>query len=306
MNNNELIKIKSELICNGIIHNNCSDKAYNIEHKTQIRRTSNMGLQLFLNDDIIVSIPYDKINENSKYYLIENDGAFYLTDGINKISVSLTRVATYKCYDYELDNKKKISEYIQKEGKNTLICSISNSCCYFSKNEQCAFCALNKGININEDDRIEMISKAFQIILKEDNSIKSINLTGGNLYTEDRGLFQYIKILKAIRSVSNIPVAVEISPPEDLELLKVLKDEGATAIEFNVEIWDEKIRKIIMPGKAMIKREYYIKAWKKAVELFGIGNVGSGIIIGLENTKSSLEGIKAMIEVRMLTFNYPI
>lgn len=304
MDNSELIRIKSELICNGIIHNECSDKVYYLEHKAKVKRTSNMGLQLFLNNDILVSIPYDEVNENSKYYLVESDNnTFYLTDGIYKINVTLSNVVNFKCYDYLLENGKRISEYIQKEGRNVLICSVSSSCCYFSKNEQCAFCALNRGINTDEKDRIKMIEEAFKIILKEDDTIKSINLTGGNLYTEDRGLYQYIKIIRAIRSVSNIPIVVEASPPKDLVLLNVIKNEGATAVEFNVEIWDEKIRKMIMPGKANIKREHYVESWKKAVELFGKGNVGSGIIIGFEDLKSSLEGIKTMIEVRMLTFN---
>jgi len=125
-------------------------------------------------------------------------------------------------------------------------------------------------------------------------------LTGGNLYTSDRGASQYIRILKEIRSLSNIPVAIEISPPEDLKILEDFHKFGATAIEMNVEIWDDRIRKMMMPGKAQIKREYYIEAWKKAVEIFGKGNVGSAIIIGLESLESSFEGIKAMIDVDCL------
>ena len=93
---------------------------------------------------------------------------------------------------------------------------------------------------------------------------------------------------------------VEISPPDDLKVLEDLKDAGATAIELNLEIWDEKIRKMMMPGKAKITRDYYIKSWKKAARLFGEGNVGSAIIIGLESVESSLEGIKKMIEVGCL------
>lgn len=91
-----------------------------------------------------------------------------------------------------------------------------------------------------------------------------------------------------------------MSPPEDLKILEDFHKFGATAIEMNVEIWDDKIRKMMMPGKAQIKREYYVEAWKKAVEIFGKGNVGSAIIIGLESLESSLEGIKAMIEVNCL------
>lgn len=300
-NYSDLIRIKSELICYGIQPNSVSEKIYDIEHKTKVKRTSNMGLQLFFNEDIIVSVPYNKENlYNSKYYLYEADDKLFLTDGIAVIEVKPYPFMSPSWYDYELANGKYISDYIQKEGRDVLICSVTESCCYFSKNEECTFCSLNSGSSFSEKGRITTIIEAFKIVLGEDKDISSINLTGGNLYSEDKGAFQYIDIVKAIREVSNVPIVVEMSPPDDLNILEDFYNIGVTAVEFNIEVWDEKIRNIIIPGKAKIKREHYVNAWKRAVEIFGLGNVGSGIIIGLENTKSSLEGIKQMIMVGCL------
>lgn len=297
----DLLKIKAEIICYGIKRNEVSDKIYDMEHKTKVKRTSNMGLQLLLSEDIIASIPYNEENHsNSEYYLYEEDKKVYLTNKKITIEVYPFPLESPAWYDYKLKNGRYISDYIQKEGRDVLICSVSSSCCYFSKNEQCAFCALNGGIITKEDDRLDYIIEALKIILTEDDTIKSINLTGGNLYTSDRGASQYIRILKEIRSISNIPVAIEMSPPEDLKILEDFHKYGATAIEMNVEIWDDKIRKMMMPGKAQIKREYYIEAWKKAALIFGKGNVGSAIIIGLESLESSCEGIKAMVDVDCL------
>lgn len=301
VNINDLLKMKSEILCYGIKRNKVSDKIYDMEHKSKVRRTSNMGLQLLLSESIIVSVPYnEEDSSNSEYYLYEQDKKLYLTNGNLTTEVYPFPISTPTWYNYKLSNEKYISDYIQKEGKDVLICSVSSSCCYFSKNEQCAFCALNGGITTKEKNRTDYIIEALKIILTEDDTIKSINLTGGNLYTPDKGASQYIRILKEIRSISKIPVAIEMSPPEDLKILEDFHKFGATAIEMNVEIWDDKIRKMMMPGKGQIKREYYIKAWKKAVEIFGKGNVGSAIIIGLENLESSLEGIKSMIEVDCL------
>lgn len=298
---NDLLKIKSEIICYGIKKNEVSDKIYDLEHKTSVKRTSNMGIQLLLSESIIASVPYnEEENSNSEYYLYEQDNKLYLTNKMTTIEVCPFPLKSPFWYDYKLKNGKFISDYIQKEGRDVLICSVSPSCCYFSKNEQCAFCALNGGIITKEENRADYIIEALKIILTEDDTIKSINLTGGNLYTSDRGANQYIRILKEIRSVSNIPIAIEMSPPEDLEILEDCHKFGATAIEMNVEIWDDKIRKMMMPGKGKIKREYYIEAWKKAAKIFGKGNVGSAIIIGLESLESSLEGIKAMIEIGCL------
>lgn len=296
---NDLITLKAELICNGIKINETSEKIYDMEHKTKIKRTSNMGLQLLLTDSMIVSVPYNE-HSNSKYHLYEEDSKIYLTDNHLTVEVKPFPFTSPEWYDEKLKNGEYISNYLQKEGKDVLICSITESCCYFSKSEQCAFCALNGKMESNKHDRMESIIEAVDIILRKDKSIKSINLTGGNLYTPDKGALQYINILKAIRKVSTIPVVVEISPPDDLEVLHDLKNAGASAIELNLEIWDEKIRNMMMPGKAKITRNRYIEAWKKSVELFGKGNVGSAIIIGLESPSSSLEGIQKMIEVGCL------
>ncbi len=301
INIKDLLKIKSELLCYGIKRNSISNDIYDMEHKTKVQRTSNMGLQFMLSEDIIVSVPYNKKdNSMSKYYLCKKEDRLLLTNDLITIEVSPFPLKSPFWYDYTLKNGKFFSDYIQKEGKDVLICSVSSSCCYFSKNEQCAFCALNGGTTTKENDRVNSIIEALKIILIEDDSIKSINLTGGNLYTSDRGAKQYENILKEVRKVSNVPIVIEISPPEDLAIISDLYFLGATAIEMNVEIWDDKIRKNLMPGKSRIKREYYVEAWKKAVSIFGEGNVGSAIIIGLESLESSLEGIKTMIDVGCL------
>lgn len=297
----DLLKIKSEILCYGIKRNDISDNIYDMEHRTKVQRTSNMGLQFMLSDDIIVSVPYSKReNIKSEYYLSKFEDKLYLTNDKITIEVSPFPLSSPFWYDYKLKNGKFFSDYIQKEGKDVLICSVSSSCCYFSKNEQCAFCALNGGSVIKENDRIDSIIEALKVILVEDDSINSINLTGGNLYTSDRGARQYESILREIRVLSDVPIAVEISPPEDLNIIEELHTLGATAIEMNVEIWDDEIRKSLMPGKSQIKRDYYVEAWKKAVAIFGKCNVGSAIIIGLESLESSLEGIKTMIDVGCL------
>lgn len=299
----ELIKLKSKLICSGIQVNDVSEKIYDFEHKSKVTRTSNMGLQLDLDDSgIICSIPYRLDNpKKSPYYLFEKDDSYYLTDGNTTMEVKYFPKEVPVWYNHILSNGRYISDYIQFEGDKVLICSISRNCCYFAKNEACAFCNLNGGFtNADENEYIKMIIESFQYILSCDNTAKSINLTGGNLYTNDKGAKRYIPIIKEIRKLSDIPIAVEITPPDDLAMLDELYSVGANALEMNVEIWDEKVRQELMPGKAKIEREYYIKAWKKAVSLFGVGNVGSGIIIGLDDVDSSYEGIKKMIEAGVL------
>ncbi len=125
-----------------------------------------MGLQLLLTEEIIVSIPYGKRDDSKgTYYLFKEGNKLFLTNDSITIEVSPFPSESPSWYDYKLENGKVISDYIQKEGRNVLICSVSSSCCYFAKNEQCAFCSLNGGKITKEADRIEHIIEAFKIIL---------------------------------------------------------------------------------------------------------------------------------------------
>lgn len=56
---NDLLKIKSEILCYGIKRNKVSDEIYDMEHKSKVKRTSNMELQLLLSEGIIASVPYN-------------------------------------------------------------------------------------------------------------------------------------------------------------------------------------------------------------------------------------------------------
>ena len=71
-----LIQLKAKLVCSGIKVNDVSEKIYNLEHKSKVKRTSNMGLQLDLEGTgIICSIPYRNDNPfDSKWYLYETAG----------------------------------------------------------------------------------------------------------------------------------------------------------------------------------------------------------------------------------------
>ena len=52
-----------------------------------------------------------------------------------------------------------------------------------------------------------------------------------------------------------------------------------------------------MPGKSKISRERYLEALAHAVKLFGVHQVSSQVLIGLEPIESTLEGMAALADV---------
>ena len=65
--------------------------------------------------------------------------------------------------------------------------------------------------------------------------------------------------------------------------LESLYHAGITEIGFNIEIWDDKIAKKLMPGKGRISRETYMNALKNARKIWKKPySVRSLLIVGLE------------------------
>ena len=66
---------------------------------------------------------------------------------------------------------------------------------------------------------------------------------------------------------------------------------------FNLEVFDDKLRKKYCPGKGRIPRSKYFDALEFAVKLLGVGDVGSHLIMGLESSASTLRGVNKFIEI---------
>ena len=82
-------------------------------------------------------------------------------------------------------------------------------------------------------------------------------------------------------------------PPENIEILSEYYNAGIDEIAFNIEIFDNDLRKKYISGKGSISLEIYKETLLKAVELWGnTGNVKSSILYGLESDTSFLLGIE--------------
>lgn len=82
-------------------------------------------------------------------------------------------------------------------------------------------------------------------------------------------------------------------PPENTDIISEYYRAGLDEIAFNIEIFDNNLRKKHMSGKGSVSLEKYKEALLKAVELWGTGgSVKSSILYGLESDVSFLSGIE--------------
>jgi len=306
------IRYKVNLLCYGVITNNVVDRIYKYQNPYNQTRTGNVGIQMLLGDNRLpMNIPvYHRFTENSPYEITEFDGAYYICQvGENKRLVQLHCIPPPSWYMDSISGDKHAGDYILQEGTSTLIASITSSCLYADKGGACAFCAIAENCSRDEDDNIRQIHiiQAIDCALK--NSIEktaSINFTGGNSFSDDRGITSYFTFVEHIRSISNIPICLEVSPPKTLEVIDESVKKGVNAFMMNLEIWDEKLRKLFMPTKSNIKRDEYLSALERAVHLVGKGNVSSVLIVGLERESSVLEAISELIKIGVIPSIMPL
>lgn len=294
MNCEQLIGIKSEILCWGVKTTKTADEIYKKQHPGEDNRTGNAGLHLTMDDKLVLNaITGDKFCDESPYK-IEEDGVYKNDE----------KVVDYKIIDPP-NWYKTCGDVFLQEGKNTLISAILNDCCYFHKDEECKYCELGYGGD-KGFKKVKDIVNAVKIALEENPDIY-VHLTGGNTYASDHGGLYYLKYVKAIREIDkNVPISLEMSPPDDVGVIEQLVEAGVNGFSINIEVWNDEKRKEICPGKSKISKEKYFAAWKKGVELLGKFKVSSMIIFGLDEMEDIKEGIEELVKIGVKPTTIPV
>ena len=109
-------------------------------------------------------------------------------------------------------------------------------------------------------------------------------------------------MIKTVREITGLPIYAQICPPADLNFIDRLIDAGISAISFNLEIYDEYLRRKIMPAKGRIPRDNYFKAMTHAADILGFEQVSSWLIAGLEPVESTIKGIRHVASAKAIPF----
>lgn len=161
------------------------------------------------------------------------------------------------------------------------------------QNQGCYFCNMPKSTSKHSfmpEDFSEIIHQLFI-----DRNFRHI-LIGGPSGSDEQEVHQILLITQMIRNEDAfIPIYLMCLPPSNKEILKKYKEAGVNEVAFNIEIWDRKLAKILMPGKGRIPLDIYMEALIESTKLWGTsGNVRTALIVGLNNTSSLLEATETL------------
>lgn len=173
----------------------------------------------------------------------------------------------------------------------------STICSYIEKNKGCKFCCLNKPDEKASVSDQQFVADALKIAL-EYNHKYEINLSGGTCGDPDSAIDYLSSICEKIKEITskyNTPISVEFVPPSTEKKLIQLKENGVTSVIMDLDIYDEKSRTEICPGKGKIALSHYKEMLEKSVSIFGKGNVSSVLIVGIQPEDDIKKACKELI-----------
>lgn len=192
---------------------------------------------------------------------------------------------------------------------DSLASTVIQTCVYWGNEDQCHFCGIElsleagRTIPVKRPWQLAEVSKA----AKELDGAVDVTLTTGTNNAPDKGALYLAKCAAAIKESSGLPVQGQFEPPDDLSVLEQVKEMGVDSVGMHVESFDPEVFARVAPGKAKRGIEAYFKAWERAVEVFGEGQVSTYVILGMgEDPELTAEGCRRAIDMGVYPFVVPI
>lgn len=281
----QLLELKIMLLSRGIYINTAIRN--NLSKQGGINYEEFEALDLIINDKFYVSVPYlTVLSEISPFEIICEEEKLYLT----YYGKRLTDVRIRFCNPNAKRKSKSgfLFEDISYMGHDRLRIYYRNGCWYKERGIGCQFCDIdNSNIPLPIEDIMEVID-----FYLEEPSLQHYLIGGGSDSSYD-SMMKILKIAKYIRTKCNKPIYLMMTPPDNLATLRMLYNAGITEVAFNLEVFDRALAKKYMPGKGSIPFDYYERAFREAVRIWGNkGAVRSMMIVGLETEESLLRGIE--------------
>lgn len=221
---------------------------------------------------------------------------------LQNIDIQFVQEPNY--YQHILSNGEFAKKYVSACGLDELNiipwkgCAISKPCkfcgtnSFIDKKELSAFTLKKDSSQWDKNKRnyLKYLKEAIKIAQNDECYKKHMHviLIAGNLSNEQLDLETKIfseitrEIFPIIKNKSTEGIVLVITPPNDFELLRLLKVSGVSKVVFNMEAISEEYQKKYCPGKAELGYDYFIRRLERAVEIFGKGNTWTNLVFGLE------------------------
>ncbi|MDR0579069.1 MAG: hypothetical protein LBG21_00485 [Campylobacteraceae bacterium] len=248
--------------------------------------------------------------ENNPYVIDLIDDRLVLTDGENVLE-EVFYWEKPDCYGKRTSSGASMQNIV-----GWLYLTPNRYCHFWTNDDGCRFCDIVNNLK-QQKDEIEMqtrikpkdVSETIKGALKEKGRFTAVCITSGSDFHGkepfDKEVDYYIEILNSVSenfTTNKIPVQIACTAIHKEQLKRLYDNTNILSLTMNIEVLNEKIFKIVCPGKA---RWVGYKEWKRrlidAVDIFDESRVNTGIVSGVEPAllfgfKSEDEALEAVIE----------
>ncbi len=175
---------------------------------------------------------------------------------------------------------------------------------YNNRSTSCQFCAIGQSLDAGRTiahktpEQLAEVARAAVLL----DSVKHMVMTTGTPNNSDRGAAVLAESAFAVKSAVDLPVQAQCEPPNDDSWFQHMKDAGVDSLGMHIEAVTQDVRLRIMPGKAKVSLDRYMRAFEAASNVFGRGQVSTYILAGLGD---SAEAILQMCEKLVALGVYP-
>jgi radical SAM protein (TIGR04043 family) len=238
---------------------------------------------------------------------IRIDGALMREDVI--VDAALRPVRRPRFYNLQTADGIPYEQIARLHGRHVLATTVVQTCVRYKKDSRCRFCTIEESLRSKDTTQVKVPEQIAEVALAAVrlDGVRQLVMTTGTSNGADRGARHLARCVKAVKGVlPNLPIQVQIEPPDNLAWIRRLHAAGVTAIGIHVESLDEAVRARWTPGKATVPLERYDEAWEEAVTVFGRNRVSTYLLIGLgENPDELVKGAERLIDMGVYPFVVP-
>jgi radical SAM protein (TIGR04043 family) len=236
----------------------------------------------------------------------EDEGFGLYEDGRRRASVRSSPRPRY----YDLETADGIPYWkIALLHLDSLASTVLQTCAYWGNDDQCAFCGIEVSLQAGKTIARKQPEQLAEVAVaaKELDGVVDATLTTGSTRAPDKGALYVGRCAAAVKEAAGLPVEVQFEPPDELDTINKVRDMGADTVGIHVETFDPDVLARIAPAKARTGIEGYFRAWERAVECFGQGQVTTYVILGMgEDPDLTVEGCRRAIDMGVYPFVVPL
>jgi radical SAM protein (TIGR04043 family) len=276
-----------------------------IEEKGRKAGAGPAGGRFFrLKDGSCVNVPLWPLFTEKSPYLLKEGKIFFNNAQVANIQL----IPIPKFYSKLTSDNILMKKVGLLHGTDCIASTVVQKCIYWQKNLPCQFCGIELSLKSGDSIAQKTPQQLREVVgaAIEEHVCQHITLTIGSLSRPDKGSAIYVDIVKEIKQYYDIPIHIQLEPPESPKYFEDLYKIGVDTIGIHIESFDPKVLRTVCPGKMQISLEKYINAWKSAVKLFGECQIDSYILVGIgESDQSILKGTELLSSLGAIPYVVP-